>query len=83
MKGTKKLVAVLLCAVMVFGVAACAQQQPEPAGDVSSAPASSSTDTPSAPPEQEERITITFSLWGDPAEQENKAWLQRQQDEYM
>lgn len=72
MKGTKKLVAVLLCAVMVFGVAACAQQQPEPAGDVSSAPASSSTDTPAASPaeQQDERITITFSLWGDPAEQE-------------
>jgi multiple sugar transport system substrate-binding protein len=71
MKGTKKLVAFLLCAIIVFGFTACAQQQPAPAGDVSSAPASSSsTDTPSAPPEQEERITITFSLWGDPAEQE-------------
>ncbi len=65
MKGTKKLIAVLMCVIMVFGFAACAQQQPEATKD-----AGGSTDTASAPPAPEEKITITFSLWGDPAEQE-------------
>ena len=80
MKSVKKTLAMLICIAMLLGLAACAPQQPAATGaassapassaPASSAPASSAPDTASASPAQQEKINITFSLWGDPAEQE-------------
>ena len=68
---TKKLLALLLCAMMVSALFACAQPA-APAATATEAPAAeateaAATDAPAAPAE---KITLTFSLWGDPAEQE-------------
>ena len=66
---TKKLLALLLCAMMLSALFACAQPAApateEPAAEATEAPAAEATEAPAA-----EKITITFSLWGDPAEQE-------------
>lgn len=65
---TKKLLALLLCAMMVSALFACAQPAApateEPAAEAA-APAAEATEAAPA-----EKITLTFSLWGDPAEQE-------------
>ncbi len=66
---TKKLLALLLCAMMVSALFACAQPAApttkEPAAEATAAPAAEATEAAPA-----EKITLTFSLWGDPAEQE-------------
>lgn len=66
---TKKLLALLLCAMMVSALFACAQPAApateEPAAEATEAPAAEATEAAPA-----EKITLTFSLWGDPAEQE-------------
>lgn len=67
MKSMKKVMGILLCVLMVLGVTACGQ--PTVPDDTSDA-ASNGTDTASASTAPEEKITLTFSLWGDPAEQE-------------
>ncbi len=67
MKEMKKIIGILLCVAMLFGFAACGQ--PTVPSDTSGAP-NSGAETASTSPSQEDRITITFSLWGDPAEQE-------------
>ena len=68
---TKKLLALLLCAMMVSALFACAQPAApateEPATEATEAPAAEATEAAPAPAE---KITHTFSLWGDPAEQE-------------
>lgn len=67
MKSRKKVFGILLCVLMVLGFAACGQPT---VPDDTSASASNGTETASASPEQADKIEITFSLWGDPAEQE-------------
>ena len=67
---TKKLLALLLCAMMVSALFACAQPAApateEPAAaEATEAPAAEATEAAPA-----EKIEIIFSLWGDPAEQE-------------
>ena len=66
---TKKLLALLLCAMMVSALFACAQPAApateQPAAEATEAPAAEATEAAPA-----EKITLTFSLWGDPAEQE-------------
>ncbi|MEL7604324.1 MAG: hypothetical protein AAGU77_14295, partial [Bacillota bacterium] len=57
-----KIVGILLCFLMVLGFTACGQ--PTTTEDTSG------TTSSGTEPSQEDRITITFSLWGDPAEQE-------------
>ena len=68
---TKKLLALLLCAMMVSALFACAQPA-APAASATEAPAAEATEAPAteAPAAPAEKITLTFSLWGDPAEQE-------------
>ncbi len=66
MKSMKKAIGILLCVAMLFGFAACGQ----PAATDTSSATSNGTETASASPSQEDKITLTFSLWGDPAEQE-------------
>lgn len=66
MKRTKKIVALLLCAAFLLGLAACGQ----PAPAVSESASASDAQAPAQEEKNEEKITITFSLWGDPAEQE-------------
>ncbi len=71
---TKKLLALLLCAMMVSALFACAQPA-APAATATEAPAAeateaAATEAPAAPAAPAEKITLTFSLWGDPAEQE-------------
>jgi multiple sugar transport system substrate-binding protein len=61
-----KWLAIVLCVAMIIGLVGCAApaaQSPAASTAATAAPAS-------AAPSQEEKITITFSLWGDPAEQE-------------
>lgn len=66
---TKKLLALLLCAMMVSALFACAQPAApateEAAAEATEAPAAETTEVAPA-----EKVEITFSLWGDPAEQE-------------
>jgi len=66
---TKKLLALLLCAMMVSALFACAQPAApateEPAAEATEAPAAEATEAAPA-----EKIQIVFSIWGDPAEQE-------------
>jgi multiple sugar transport system substrate-binding protein len=67
---TKKFLALLLCAMMVSALFACAQPA-APATEEAAAPAATeaaATEATEAAPA--EKITLTFSLWGDPAEQE-------------
>ena len=67
---TKKFLALLLCAMMVSALFACAQPA-APATEEAAAPAATeaaATEATEAVPA--EKITLTFSLWGDPAEQE-------------
>lgn len=64
MTRTKKLFAVLMCVLMVMGIVACGQTEMPGPTDDGGKPADPTT------PAQEGKITITFSLWGDPAEQE-------------
>ena len=68
---TKKLLALLLCAMMVSALFACAQPA-APAATATEAPAAEATEAAAteAPAAPAEKITLTFSLWGDPAEQE-------------
>ena len=68
---TKKLLALLLCAMMVSALFACAQPA-APAASATEAPAAEATEAAAteAPAAPAEKITLTFSLWGDPAEQE-------------
>ena len=68
---TKKLLALLLCAMKVSALFACAQPA-APAASATEAPAAEATEAPAteAPAAPAEKITLTFSLWGDPAEQE-------------
>ena len=66
MKGTKRLIAILMCVLMVIGAAACGQSTTT---GVTSNTTGSSTGTVTEPT-QGDKISITFSLWGDPAEQE-------------
>jgi multiple sugar transport system substrate-binding protein len=71
---TKKLLALLLCAMMVSALFACAQPAAPaaPAATATEAPAAEATEAAAteAPAAPAEKITLTFSLWGDPAEQE-------------
>jgi len=70
-KKTKKVVALLLCLVTLFGLVACGQPAPASTESPSASDAASASESQSTSPEaSDERITITFSLWGDPAEQE-------------
>jgi len=66
---TKKLLALLLCAMMFATSFACAQPAApateEPAAEATEAPAAEATEAPPA-----EKIELVFSMWGDPAEQE-------------
>ena len=66
---TKKLLALLLCAMMFATSFACAQPAApateEPAAEANEAPAAEATEAAPA-----EKIELVFSLWGDPAEQE-------------
>ena len=68
---TKKLLALLLCAMMVSALFACAQPA-APAATATEASAAEATEAAAteAPAAPAEKITLTFSLWGDPAEQE-------------
>ncbi len=64
MKSIKKALVLLCCFVMLFGLVACTDtpKTPDDTGTEGTAP--------TEPVASDERITITFSLWGDPAEQE-------------
>jgi multiple sugar transport system substrate-binding protein len=69
-KRTKKSIALLLCVALLAGFAACGQTPPaesEESAVTSESQAPSQDETSET---SEEKITITFSLWGDPAEQE-------------
>ena len=66
MNKTKRFLVYLLCALMALSAFACTPAATPPAEPTAPPPASP-TQEPAAKPE---KITITFSLWGDPAEQE-------------
>ncbi len=66
---TRKLFALLLCAMMLSALFACAQTA-TPATEESAAGTNEAAATESSEAAPAEKITITFSLWGDPAEQE-------------
>ena len=73
MKKASKIVALLLMAVMLFGIVACAGTQDTPA-PAPAEPAPAPAEPEPAPPEPEPappgRVELVFSLWGDPAEQD-------------
>ena len=64
MKSTKKVLIMLLCFVMLLGMAACGPKEATEATDDGKPAETEGT------PADDEKIIITFSLWGDPAEQE-------------
>ncbi len=72
MKSVKKALVLLCCFAMLFGLAACsgAPQPPAATDDTATAPAATEGTAPTEAAGENEKITITFSLWGDPAEQE-------------
>ncbi len=65
MRSTKKVLVLLLCVVMLLSMAACRQTETPAATDNGT-----STETEGTVPSDEGKIILTFSLWGDPAEQE-------------
>ncbi len=73
MKSIKKTLVLLICLGMLFSVVACSQTETPMATDDGASSTATEGTAPTeaaASPAQEEKITITFSLWGDPAEQE-------------
>lgn len=71
MNKTKRFLVYLLCALMALSALACTPATTPPAEPTAEQPASPQEPaSPAQEPAQSERITITFSLWGDPAEQE-------------
>ncbi len=70
MKRTKKFVALLLCVVTIVGLAACGQPAASESASASESVSASESQSTSPEASSGEKITLTFSLWGDPAEQE-------------
>lgn len=72
MKSIKKALVLLCCFAMIFGLVACtsAPQTPATTDEATTAPAATEGTAPTEAAGEKEKITITFSLWGDPAEQE-------------
>ena len=72
MKGMRKTVAILLCAVVVLGLVACTPQaaSQSPSTAQSSAPAQSSAAASEAAPSAPagEKVKITYSFWGNAEE---------------
>ena len=67
---TKKLLALLLCAMMVSALFACAQ----PAAPATEAPAAEATEAPAAEATEAapaEKIEITYAMWGNEEEAAN------------
>ena len=62
MKNYKKAVSLVISMIMLIGLAAC--------GNTSNTPSSSTPSTQNSATETGGRIELTFSLWGDPAEQD-------------
>ncbi len=62
----KKLLALLLCALMVFGLAACAANEKPAAGSETKTEAPDAAKPPAAAPA--EKVQITYSYWGLPDE---------------
>jgi multiple sugar transport system substrate-binding protein len=72
MKSVKKALVLLCCFAMLLGLVACTgtSQVPVATEEASAAPAATEAAAPTEAAASGEKITLTFSLWGDPAEQE-------------
>ena len=68
MKSMKRMLVFLICFALLFGFAACSGSSGSPAEQSDAGAAQDTAEADDT--EMDEKITITFSLWGDPAEQE-------------